>query len=93
MWRVFAAIITLALLGGCRTAPRAACNPDPAPGAVGSICGFANPEDIEVVPAAGVLLVSQMRRGATGGSLAAISLAALALPGLPANHGASCGKS
>lgn len=59
---------------GCASPPRGACNPDPPPGTVGSICGFANPEDVEVVQPAGLLLVSQMRRGSGGGSLAALPL-------------------
>lgn len=65
-------IATLAV--GCSTAPRGACDPDPAPGTVGSICGFANPEDVEVVRTAGLLLVSEMRRGSSGGMLAALPL-------------------
>jgi len=67
--------LALALLSaGCTSPPRTACNPDPAPETLGSICGFANPEDVEVVPSAGLLLVSQMRRGDAGGSIAAIAL-------------------
>ena len=68
-------ILALALcLAGCATEPRGACNPDPPPGTVGSLCGFSNPEDVEVVPSAGLLLVSQMRRGSSAGSLAAVPL-------------------
>ncbi|MFI5397393.1 MAG: hypothetical protein ACHQ9S_17785 [Candidatus Binatia bacterium] len=68
-------VLAVALfLAGCATEPRGACNPDPPPGTVGAICGFANPEDVEVVPSAGLLLVSQMRRGSSGGSLAALPL-------------------
>ncbi len=59
---------------GCGTEPRGACNPEPPAGTVGSICGFANPEDVEVIAPAGLLLVSQMRRGSTGGSIAALPL-------------------
>jgi hypothetical protein len=66
--------VLVLLVSGCDNPPRGGCNPDPPPGTVGSICGFANPEDVEVVPAAGLLVVSQMRRGATGGSLAALPL-------------------
>jgi DNA-binding beta-propeller fold protein YncE len=62
------------LMVACRSAPRGACNPDPAPGTVGSICGFANPEDVEVVQPAGLLLVSEMRRSGTGGAIAALPL-------------------
>ncbi len=71
--------VLLATAIGCATEPRSACIPDPPPGSVGSICGFANPEDVEAVPAAGLLIVSQMRRGSSGGSLAALALAALPL--------------
>lgn len=62
------------LASGCAGEPRGACDPNPVAGAVGSICGFRNPEDVEVVPASGLLLVSEMRRGSQGGSLAAIPL-------------------
>jgi len=62
------------LMAACSSEPRGACNPDPPPGVVGSICGFANPEDVEVVQPAGLLLVSEMRRGGTGGSIAALPL-------------------
>jgi hypothetical protein len=43
---------------------------------VGSICGFENPEDVEVIPALGVLVVSQMRHavGGSGGSLVSVPL-------------------
>jgi len=70
-------VLPLALvlvIAACASEPRGACNPDPPPGVVGSICGFANPEDVEAVKAAGLLLVSQMRRGTTGGSIAALPL-------------------
>lgn len=57
-------------------APRGPCEPAPAPGSLGSVCGFANPEDLAWAPAAGLLLVSQMRHAndAAGGSLAALEL-------------------
>ncbi len=60
----------------CGVPPRGTCNPDPPPGAVGTICGFANPEDVEVVSAAELLLVSEMRheRAPGGGMLAALPL-------------------
>jgi hypothetical protein len=56
--------------------PRGPCQLAPRPGALGSVCGFENPEDVAWVPAAGLLLVSQMRHGrqAAGGSLAALAL-------------------
>ena len=61
---------------GCFSRPRDACNPEPRPGELGTICGFENPEDVEEVPAAGVVLVSEMRamRGKGGGALAAVPL-------------------
>src|SRR5512139_597774 len=64
----------LALVGCASPPPRGSCIPDPPPGTVGSICGFANPEDVEVLEAAGLLLISQMRRGGNGGSLAVLPL-------------------
>jgi hypothetical protein len=68
----------LALFGTARSspAPRGACVPTPPPGVVGSICGFANPEDVEAIPAAGILLVSNMRPpgAVNGGFLAALLL-------------------
>ena len=40
---------------------------------LGTICGFTNPEDVEAVPAAGLLIVSEMRgRDGTGGALVAL---------------------
>jgi len=71
------AVASALVAAGCGGGPRGACDPDPAPGKLGSICGFANPEDVEVIPAAGLLLVSQMRRGSDGGSIAAIAFDAL----------------
>jgi hypothetical protein len=68
--------------------PRAACDPSPPPGALGSVCGFANPEDVAWVPAARLLLVSQMRHrdDAPGGSLAALSLGPAGEPIAPARR-------
>ncbi|HEV7735598.1 MAG TPA: hypothetical protein VGR62_25710 [Candidatus Binatia bacterium] len=70
-------IIVLALLSllgpGCDGRPREACEPVPPLGTLGTICGFTNPEDIEAVPAAGLLVVSQMRgRDGAGGALVAL---------------------
>ena len=60
----------------CSRAPRGACVPDSPAGTVGTICGFANPEDVEPIPAFGILLVSNMRHrpGSSGGYLAALPL-------------------
>jgi hypothetical protein len=70
---LLAAAVALACRGG---EPRGPCDPSPPPGELGSVCGFANPEDVAWVPAAGLLLVSQMRHAdaAAGGSLAALPL-------------------
>lgn len=64
------------LLAACAGEPPGPCDPSPAPGELGSICGFRNPEDVEAVASLGVLVVSQMRhRGdPDGGSLASIDL-------------------
>lgn len=72
-----AAAVSLGLLSllivSCSSVPRGPCDPNPHEG-IGSICGFANPEDVEVIPAAGILLVSEMRHGGSGGALAALPL-------------------
>ena len=72
--------LALALaLGGCRGAARGACDPTPPAGRVGSLCGFHDPEDVEVVAGAGLLVVSEMHGAAGGpGALAGISLEAAA---------------
>jgi hypothetical protein len=71
---IIPALVLALFMTACRSAPRGACDPDPPPGTVGSVCGFANPEDVEVVQPAGLLLVSEMRRGQAGGSIAALPL-------------------
>jgi hypothetical protein len=59
------------------SAPRGACTGRPAPGQLGSVCGFENPEDVEAVPSAGLLLVSEMRPlvgdGPGGGAISALT--------------------
>lgn len=83
MWRVTvvgaAAIWAVACGSGV---PRGACEAHPAPGVVGAVCGFANPEDVEAVEPAAVLLVSQMRplAGEGQGSIAAVTFESLASP-------------
>jgi hypothetical protein len=61
------------------SAPRGACTGRPPRGALGSVCGFENPEDVEAVASAGLLLVSQMRPlvgdGPGGGAIAALTSA------------------
>jgi hypothetical protein len=71
-----AVIVLVWIAAGCGGASRGPCDPDPPPGKLGTVCGFQNPEDVEVVPSAGVLLVSEMRHpGAPeGGALAVISI-------------------
>ena len=58
----------------CGGTPRGDCNPDPAPGIVGSVCGFRNPEDVEYVASAALLLVSGLRDGEQPGSLSMLPL-------------------
>ena len=64
------------LLAACSNQPRGACDASPQPGKLGTICGVANPEDVEAVPSAGILVVSEMRFPGRpgGGSLAALTL-------------------
>ena len=70
---VLLALLSL-LFASCASVPRGLCNPDPSEGTVGSICGFKNPEDIEAIPSAGILLVSNMRHCKSGGKLLAMPL-------------------
>jgi hypothetical protein len=71
----------LLTVAACSGAPRGDCRPDPPPGELGSICGFRNPEDVEAVPAAGLLLVSEMGHG--GAEAGSISALVLDEPGAP----------
>ena len=68
------ALLPLVVLGlGCGSSPRGACDPVPPLGTLGTICGFTNPEDVEAVPTAGLLIVSEMRRrDGAGGALVAL---------------------
>jgi hypothetical protein len=86
-------VLVLALACGS-SAARGPCEPQPGPGRLGTICGFANPEDVEAVPAARLLLVSEMRplvgHGTGGGLIAALTgpdarPRTLFPPGVPAN--------
>jgi hypothetical protein len=64
-----------AVVAGCAGAPRPPCDPAPPPGTLGTVCGFENPEDVEAVPQAGVVLVSNTRSlggGPGGGFLMAL---------------------
>lgn len=67
----WAALLALAVLAlGCSRGSRDACQPVPPLGTLGTICGFTNPEDVESVPAAGLLIISEMRgRDGEGGAL------------------------
>jgi len=73
-WKALVACALAAVVTGCATDPRGPCTPQPPAGTVGSICGFHNPEDVEPVPAADVLLVSELRRGGSDGALQALPL-------------------
>jgi len=77
-----------ALTAACGGEPRGPCEPTPPPGEIGSICGFENPEDVAWLPAAGLLLVSQMRHTGegAGGSLAALALGRTGDPIAPARR-------
>ena len=74
--RLILAVAVALLAAACGNPARGPCNPNPPPGTVGTICGFANPEDVEVVASAGLLLVSELRMfdGADGGSIMGLSL-------------------
>lgn len=57
--RAFCSLGTVLVIAGCaRPEPRGPCTMD---GTLGTICGFENPEDLEFVPAANVILVTNMR--------------------------------
>lgn len=73
-WKPVAALVLAAVVVGCAAEPRGPCTAASPPGTVGSICAFQNPEDVEPVPAAGVLLVSELRRDGSGGALEALPL-------------------
>jgi hypothetical protein len=77
-----AAVVALVLAGCSAGAPRGDCVPNPPRGGLGSICGFSNPEDVEVVRDAALVVVSEMHfAGRPGdGSLAAIPLEAGDIP-------------
>ncbi|MEO8604611.1 MAG: hypothetical protein ABI629_18730 [bacterium] len=71
---------TVSLLGvacillsyGCDSRPRGACDPEPPLGTLGTICGFTNPGDVQAVPLAGLLIVSEMCQPGRGGALATL---------------------
>jgi hypothetical protein len=61
--RLAGALSALALLA-CAPPERPACDAHPAPGALGSICGFDHPEDLQLVAGAGVVVASGLAPGA-----------------------------
>lgn len=71
------------LVFACGGEPRGACRPEPAPGELGTVCGFENPEDVEPLPAADLLLVSEMRVPGRSGGGAIAALHAFADDGAP----------
>jgi len=71
-WVVPAASAAL-LICGCAVDSTRPCNPTPAVGELGTICGFRNPEDVEVVPSMQALIVSEMSDERPG-SLAVVDL-------------------
>ena len=60
MRRVLLGVLLLA----CAPPDRPPCDPTPEPGALGSICGFDHPEDLELVAGAKVVLASGLQPGA-----------------------------
>ena len=74
-----AAVMATLAAGLAAGGDRGPCDPRPKRGEVGTVCGFRSPEDVEVVAAAGVMLVSQMAPlfGGGRGSLAAVTLESL----------------
>ena len=78
-------IAVLAVRPAAAVSRAAPATPRLLPGALGSVCGFENPEDVAFVPAASLLLVSQMRHPgiAAGGSLAALPLGPGGEPAAP----------
>jgi hypothetical protein len=63
-------------LNACAGEPRGACVPKPAPGEIGTVCGFENPEDVEAVADGGLVLVSEIRLPGIsgGGAIAALPI-------------------
>jgi hypothetical protein len=76
--RAGALALALAALGcGGEASPRAEpCRPPGAVGELGTLCGFARPEDVELAPEAGVVLVSEQGWDAPegGGAISAVVL-------------------
>ncbi len=67
-------IVFIALAFAMLSGPRASCGVGYAPDKLGTLCGFANPADIEYAAGAGVVLVSERRRelGGDGGGISAL---------------------
>ena len=71
LWRLALLALVAAIAGCGPSAPRGPCSLD---GDIGTICGFENPEDVEYVSGADLLIASNARwdsrdGGTTGGHL------------------------
>lgn len=66
----------VALVASCDSEPRPPCTGSRAAADLATVCGFAKPEDVEVVPARSLVLVSEMGWDAPsrGGALSALVL-------------------
>jgi len=75
------ALVSASACGSTPVAPERPCDQPAVAGVLGTLCGFAEPEDVEAVEAAGVLLVTEQGWAAPsgGGAIAAVVL--------PAAHG------
>jgi hypothetical protein len=67
-------LLAAAVLAGCSGSRRGPCDPSPPRGALGTVCGFQDPEDVAGVPSAGVVLVSNMATDRAGGFLAVLPI-------------------
>lgn len=94
IFRCLLALVLSAQLGACLPwGKRPACRLEPTPGAVGSVCGFQNPEDLEALRQAGLIIVSNMnhdRRQDGPGYLSALDIDTLEVRRLwPSDDGAA----
>ncbi|MDG2307712.1 MAG: SMP-30/gluconolactonase/LRE family protein [Candidatus Binatia bacterium] len=79
-WALGGLVFLLAGGAACADRPRAACD---AADALRTVCGFENPEDLAVAVKRDAVIISQMRRDETGGSLASWNPSE---PGATATH-------
>lgn len=63
-------LLAIALVAGCGGEPRGPCTQAQP---LGSVCGFANPEDVAYAPTAELLVVSEFRIFGRGGALAGLT--------------------